>query len=93
MFFYRLTGAAGWPTLTGTGMSAAGAWFLTSGKAIAGSQLNLQLDDFIPLLIGTVAFGYRKQLTQTAAVIEPRRCRWLNVHGGRRRRLGNRRIA
>ncbi|HSG22602.1 MAG TPA: hypothetical protein VLA64_06530 [Azonexus sp.] len=40
-----------------------------TGNAITGGKLNFQLNNFIPLFVGSIALRYRKEITQTAAII------------------------
>ena len=42
---------------------------LSAGDAIAGSELDFQLDDFVPLLIAPITLGDRKKLTQATPVV------------------------
>ena len=42
---------------------------LGSRNAVAWRELNLQLDDFIPLLVRSVPFGDGQQLTQTTVIV------------------------
>ena len=46
---------------------------LVAGDAITRRQLNLELDDFIPLLIGPITLRDRQKLAQTTTVIVGRR--------------------
>jgi hypothetical protein len=57
-----------------------------SGYPVTWSELNFQLDDFIPLLISSVALSDRQQVAQTATII----VRWRRIHNGRfTRRVGS----
>lgn len=42
---------------------------LVAGNAVTGSKLDFQLDDFVPLLIGSIALGDRKKVTQATTRI------------------------
>ena len=42
---------------------------LIAGNTVAGSKLDFQLDDFVPLLIRSITLGDSKQFTQASTVI------------------------
>ncbi|MBK9783321.1 MAG: hypothetical protein IPP59_03450 [Betaproteobacteria bacterium] len=48
---------------------------LIAGNAVARCKLYFQLDNFIPLLIRSIALGDRKKFTQTATIVVGRRGR------------------
>lgn len=52
-----------------------------AGNAIAGRELDFQLDDFIPLLVCPIPLGNRKKLTQATTIV---------VHGRSGRSNGGR---
>ncbi|TXT25047.1 MAG: hypothetical protein FD131_4747 [Rhodocyclaceae bacterium] len=78
MFLLLLTNTA-----TGAGIAArlamlhvAAAWIaakrLISGNTVTRSELDFQLDDFVPLLVGSITLGDRKEVTQAATRIRRR---------------------
>ena len=76
LFLLLASSSAG--TTTATGFIAIGRGVITARspterlvtrRAIPRSKLDLQLNNFVPLLISPITFGDRKKLTQTAAVI------------------------
>ena len=46
---------------------------LIAGNTVAGSKLDFQLDDFVPLLIGAITLGDRQEVTQATTRIGRRR--------------------
>lgn len=78
MLLLRLADAA-----TGTGVPARLAMLhvaatriaakrLIAGNTVTRSELDFQLDDFVPLLIGSITLGDRKEVTQAATRIRRR---------------------
>ncbi len=82
MLLLLLTTGTGCATMASIWIATATGNFL-SGKPIARRQLDLQLNNFIPLLIGAITLRNRKEFAQTATAIQTLRCRrWINNRRG-----------
>ena len=75
--FFRLTSDTTTASATGLAVvrhaaAKAGA-LIIAGNAVAGCQLDFQLDDFIPLFICPITLGNRQELPQTTTIVVGRR--------------------
>ena len=59
--------------MSASGITRATAALVGRGSAITGCKLNFQLDDFIPLFVGTIPLGNGQQLAKAPAIVVWRR--------------------
>ena len=56
-----------------TGVARATAALVSRRNAVTGSKLDFQLDDFIPLFVGTIPLGDGQQLAKAPTIVVGRR--------------------